>query len=260
MLRAGEWLRSIQNADGGWGESCSGDDHHTFVPAESTASPTAWAILGLLASGDSRSLSVVQGVEYLRKTRRDDGSLGRGYGHWDGVPSAGPLGVPARRAARAAGRGREVSTVHDGQHGRLHCPKQTPPAAGVAKEPLVQGGRGESVQGYRGCAATPDDRQAIPAGLDARTTAHLQLVLRRMRASPRVPLDDRTEADSRPVPGGRGRVRSAGRVGLRRRAASVPRDRATGSGTPASETSVSISVPTGYCCASAWGSSRRTAA
>lgn len=74
MLRAGEWLRSIQNADGGWGESCSSDAHDGFVPAESTASPTAWAILGLLASGDSRSLSVVQGVEYLRKIRRDDGS------------------------------------------------------------------------------------------------------------------------------------------------------------------------------------------
>lgn len=74
LLRAGEWLRSIQNADGGWGESRSTSDPHVFVPAESTASRTAWAILGLLASGDSRSLSVVQGIEYLRKTRRDDGS------------------------------------------------------------------------------------------------------------------------------------------------------------------------------------------
>ncbi len=82
MLRAGEWLRSIQNADGGWGEGCSSDAHDGFVPAESAASPTAWAILGLLASGDSRSLSVVQGVEYLRKTRRDDGS-------WDEEPATG---------------------------------------------------------------------------------------------------------------------------------------------------------------------------
>jgi squalene-hopene/tetraprenyl-beta-curcumene cyclase len=80
MLRAGEWLRSVQNADGGWGESCSSDDNDTFVPAESTASQTAWAVLGLLASGDSRSLSVVQGVEYLRKARRDDGS-------WDEEPA-----------------------------------------------------------------------------------------------------------------------------------------------------------------------------
>ena len=31
ILRAGEWLRSIQNADGGWGESCASYDQNTFV-------------------------------------------------------------------------------------------------------------------------------------------------------------------------------------------------------------------------------------
>ena len=31
VLRAGEWLRSIQNADGGWGESCASYDNGTFV-------------------------------------------------------------------------------------------------------------------------------------------------------------------------------------------------------------------------------------
>ena len=47
ILRAGEWLRSIQNADGGWGESCASYDHETFVAAPSTPSQTAWALLGL---------------------------------------------------------------------------------------------------------------------------------------------------------------------------------------------------------------------
>ncbi len=47
MLRGGEWLRSIQNADGGWGESCASYDNEIFTPAESTPSQTAWAILGL---------------------------------------------------------------------------------------------------------------------------------------------------------------------------------------------------------------------
>jgi len=37
VLRAGEWLRSIQNADGGWGESCASYDRACFVPAPSTA-------------------------------------------------------------------------------------------------------------------------------------------------------------------------------------------------------------------------------
>ena len=30
VLRAGEWLRSIQNADGGWGESCASYDNGTL--------------------------------------------------------------------------------------------------------------------------------------------------------------------------------------------------------------------------------------
>src|SRR5579864_9567530 len=55
VLRAGEWLRSIQNADGGWGESCASYDRGTFAPGPSTPSQTAWAIMGLIAGGDSRS-------------------------------------------------------------------------------------------------------------------------------------------------------------------------------------------------------------
>ena len=74
ILRAGEWLRAIQNADGGWGEHCSSYDQGTFVPAESTPSQTAWAIMGLIAGGDTGSLSVQHGIEYLLERQRPDGS------------------------------------------------------------------------------------------------------------------------------------------------------------------------------------------
>lgn len=74
ILRAGEWLRSIQNADGGWGESCASYDNGIFTPAGSTPSQTAWAILGLIAGGDPASLSVQHGIEYLIGTQRADGS------------------------------------------------------------------------------------------------------------------------------------------------------------------------------------------
>jgi squalene-hopene/tetraprenyl-beta-curcumene cyclase len=74
VLRAGEWLRSIQNADGGWGESCESYDRGAFVAASSTPSQTAWALLGLLAGGDTNSLSVQNGIEYLLATQRADGS------------------------------------------------------------------------------------------------------------------------------------------------------------------------------------------
>jgi squalene-hopene/tetraprenyl-beta-curcumene cyclase len=73
ILRAGEWLRSIQNADGGWGESCSSYDLGTFTPSSSTPSQTAWAILGLLAGGDTHSRSVKSGIEFLIETHRPDG-------------------------------------------------------------------------------------------------------------------------------------------------------------------------------------------
>ena len=82
ILRAGEWLRSIQNADGGWGESCASYEHKTFMPARSTPSQTAWAILGLLAGGDNTSTSVFKGIEYLMEMQRADGS-------WDEALSTG---------------------------------------------------------------------------------------------------------------------------------------------------------------------------
>jgi squalene-hopene/tetraprenyl-beta-curcumene cyclase len=82
VLRAGEWLRSIQNADGGWGESCESYANHCFTPAPSAPSQTAWAVLGLIAGGDSTSLSVQKGIEHLVETQRTDGT-------WDERPATG---------------------------------------------------------------------------------------------------------------------------------------------------------------------------
>ncbi len=73
VLRGGEWLRSIQNPDGGWGESCASYDNACFTPAPSTPSQTAWAIMGLIAGGDTTSLSVRNGIKYLIETQRRDG-------------------------------------------------------------------------------------------------------------------------------------------------------------------------------------------
>jgi squalene-hopene/tetraprenyl-beta-curcumene cyclase len=86
ILRAGEWLRSIQNADGGWGESCESYDRNTFVPAASTASQTAWAILGLLASGDTTSESLRRGIEYLVANQKADGTWDEDQATGTGFP------------------------------------------------------------------------------------------------------------------------------------------------------------------------------
>lgn len=73
VLRGGEWLRSVQNADGGWGESCASYDNGVYTNGPSTPSQTAWAILGLIAGGDSDSLSVRHGIEYLLETQNSGG-------------------------------------------------------------------------------------------------------------------------------------------------------------------------------------------
>ena len=73
VLRGGEWLRAIQNADGGWGETCASYQNNTFVGGDSTPSQTAWGVLGLLAGGDTTSESLMRGVEYLIETQRPDG-------------------------------------------------------------------------------------------------------------------------------------------------------------------------------------------
>jgi squalene-hopene/tetraprenyl-beta-curcumene cyclase len=75
VQQAAEWLRMMQNADGGWGETCdSYDDPDQKGIGLSTASQTAWAIMGLLAANDLRSDSVERGIAYLLKMQRKDGS------------------------------------------------------------------------------------------------------------------------------------------------------------------------------------------
>jgi squalene-hopene/tetraprenyl-beta-curcumene cyclase len=74
MDKAAQWIRSVQNEDGGWGESCASYNKHRFVAAVSSASQTAWALLGLEATGDKSSAAVRRGVDYLIDTQRPDGT------------------------------------------------------------------------------------------------------------------------------------------------------------------------------------------
>jgi squalene-hopene/tetraprenyl-beta-curcumene cyclase len=74
VQRGLEWVRSIQNFDGGWGESCESYRLKSFVAAASTPSQTAWAVLALLAGGDTTSTSLHDGIEYLIRTQKNDGT------------------------------------------------------------------------------------------------------------------------------------------------------------------------------------------
>ncbi|HXN47820.1 MAG TPA: squalene--hopene cyclase [Bryobacteraceae bacterium] len=74
ISRGAAWLRTVQNPDGGWGESCYGYETQQFEPAASSPSQTAWAILGLIAAGEIQSHAVGEGVRWLLEHQRADGT------------------------------------------------------------------------------------------------------------------------------------------------------------------------------------------
>jgi squalene-hopene/tetraprenyl-beta-curcumene cyclase len=75
VRRAVHWLASIQNADGGWGEDGSSYklDYRGYEQAPSTASQTAWALLGLMAAGEVDHPAVARGIAYLVRTQAPGG-------------------------------------------------------------------------------------------------------------------------------------------------------------------------------------------
>jgi squalene-hopene/tetraprenyl-beta-curcumene cyclase len=83
MIKAAEWLRSVQNSDGGFGESCRSYDEPALMgQGESTASQTAWGLLGLLTVAGPRDPGVEASVAYLLEHQN-------GYGSWDEQPFTG---------------------------------------------------------------------------------------------------------------------------------------------------------------------------
>lgn len=75
VRRAVAWLKSVENPDGGWGETiASYDDERLAGRGDSTPSQTAWAILGLLAGEQSLSPAVYRGVSHLLARQRVDGT------------------------------------------------------------------------------------------------------------------------------------------------------------------------------------------
>ncbi len=86
IQRANEWIRASQNSDGGWGESCASYDNNTFTGTKSTPSQTAWALMGLLAGGDTYSSSVQHAVDYLISGQKPDGSWDEDLATGTGFP------------------------------------------------------------------------------------------------------------------------------------------------------------------------------
>jgi squalene-hopene/tetraprenyl-beta-curcumene cyclase len=76
IRKAADWLLSVQNDDGGWGEDAVSYrlDYGGLERAPTTASQTAWALLGLMAAGEVGNPVVARGVEYLMATQSEKGT------------------------------------------------------------------------------------------------------------------------------------------------------------------------------------------
>ena len=73
--RAADWLRSVQNPDGGFGESVlSYYDEKLKAQGKSTPSQTAWGLIGLLAAAGPHDSAVERAAEWLVEHQNADGT------------------------------------------------------------------------------------------------------------------------------------------------------------------------------------------
>ena len=83
MKRAVDWLRSVQQQNGGFGETiASYDDPSLMGRGETSASQTAWGLLGLMTVLPADDPSVRQAAQYLLEHQNSEGS-------WDEAPFTG---------------------------------------------------------------------------------------------------------------------------------------------------------------------------
>jgi squalene-hopene/tetraprenyl-beta-curcumene cyclase len=72
VKRGADWLLSVQNPDGGWGEGCQSYVEESLAGVgRSTASQTAWAVLALQAAGMGEHRACRAGLDFLRERQVD---------------------------------------------------------------------------------------------------------------------------------------------------------------------------------------------
>ena len=113
VIRGCDWLVAHQNEDGGWGESCASYmDDSLRGRGESTASQTAWALMGLVAQGATEEkyrVSIARGVDFLHRTQTEDGTWEEEAFTGTGFPGYGQGAKTDLSAGQTLPQGRELS-------------------------------------------------------------------------------------------------------------------------------------------------------
>jgi squalene-hopene/tetraprenyl-beta-curcumene cyclase len=91
ITRGSNWLTSVQNTDGGWGETCESYKNKALKgKGDSTASQTAWAIIGLLAAIEAGVVvdreALDRGIAWLVETQQPDGTWNEDWFTGTGFP------------------------------------------------------------------------------------------------------------------------------------------------------------------------------
>jgi squalene-hopene/tetraprenyl-beta-curcumene cyclase len=74
VRRAVSWLKEHQLPNGGWGECCESYPNPELMgQGVPSASQTAWALMALMAAGETASPEVQKGIRYLLETQKKDG-------------------------------------------------------------------------------------------------------------------------------------------------------------------------------------------
>jgi len=136
VRRAVRWLGERQNPDGGWGETCASYvDVKARGRGDSTASQTAWALLGLIAAGRADGKAASRGAHFLVDRQRPDGSWDEESFTGCGFPG---YGIGEEHGARIV-EGRELSA---GFMIRYHLYRNCFPLLALGRYRAALGGAG----------------------------------------------------------------------------------------------------------------------
>ncbi len=91
IQRGVNWLLSVQNPDCGWGETCESYKNPALKgQGDSTASQTAWGLIGLIAAVEAGLIqdtgAIDRGIAWLIKTQREDGTWNEDWFTGTGFP------------------------------------------------------------------------------------------------------------------------------------------------------------------------------